>query len=506
MPPGQTQKHPTPYPVPVLNLPAALSSMTSVTNSAATILWFRQDLRIYDNPALHAAQHDGNILPVYILDDVNAGAWKMGGASRVWLHQSLQELNKSLGGKLRVFCGDAGSILLELIEQTDAKIVHWNRCYEPWRIQRDQRIKSKFLDRGVKASSHNGSLLWEPWTILKTDATPYKVYTPYYKNGCLGAFDPRQPEPAPKKLHFAQIGTLTNECRLEELNLEPSIRWDSGIKKTWQVGEDAAVSKLESFIRNGLQRYKIGRDFPASNSTSRLSPHLHFGEISPHQVWYRIKQEEVQFGSDDLTQYLREIAWREFSYYLLYHWPHIPEKPFNPKYAEFPWRHNQRELAQWQKGETGFPIIDAGMRELWQTGYMHNRVRMIVASFLVKNQLINWRDGQAWFWDCLVDADLASNSASWQWSAGCGADASPYFRIFNPVLQSEKFDPEGIYIKQYCPELTGLSRKMLHKPWEAKTEMLKIAGVELGVNYPKPILDIKVTRQRALEVERSLSV
>jgi deoxyribodipyrimidine photo-lyase len=490
----------------VFYLAAEVLLMIPEKNSPITILWFRQDLRLYHNPALLAAQADGNILPVYILDDVNADTWKMGAASRIWLYQSLQELNKSLSGKLRFFCGDAGNILLELIKQTDAKSIHWNRCYEPWRIHRDKKIKGTLLGGGIGVNTHNGSLLWEPWTILKNNQTPYKVYTPYYKNGCLGAPTPRKPIPALKKIPFAQVNALINECSLDELNLEPLVRWDLGIRKAWQAGERVADSRLESFIENDLHRYKTGRDFPALSCTSLLSPHLHFGEISPHQVWHRIKQEEVRFGSDDLTQYLREIAWREFSYYLLYHWPHIPEKPFNPKYAAFSWRLDQHGLTQWQKGKTGFPIIDAGMRELWQTGYMHNRVRMIVASFLVKNQLINWRDGAAWFWDCLVDADLASNSASWQWTAGCGADAAPYFRIFNPVLQSKKFDPEGNYIKQYCPELTGLSGKNLHQPWEAKSNMLEAAGIELGVHYPKPILDLKVTRQRALDVDRSLVV
>jgi deoxyribodipyrimidine photo-lyase len=478
--------------------------MVSAKKNASAIVWFRQDLRVHDNPTLHAAQSDGDILPIYILDDVNAGAWKMGGASRVWLHQSLHDLNRSLGGKLRIFCGDASEILLKLVEETKAQSVHWSRCYEPWRIARDKKIKNALQALGVSANSHNGSLLWEPWTILKGDQTPYKVYTPYYKNGCLNAPEPRQPLPAIKDIRFAQSSVTGGECSLKALKLEPATDWSSGIKKVWQVGEDAAASKLENFIENGLHQYKVGRDFPASNCTSLLSPHLHFGEISPHQVWHRIKQEEAQFGSDDLIHYLREIAWREFSYYLLYHWPHIPEAPFNPKYAAFPWRHDEQALGQWQKGQTGFPIIDAGMRELWQTGYMHNRVRMIVASFLVKNQLINWREGEAWFWDCLVDADLASNSASWQWSAGCGADAAPFFRIFNPVLQSEKFDSEGVYIKQYCPELSGLTGKFLHKPWEAKPEMLEAAGIELGVDYPQPILDLKVTRQRALAANSSL--
>jgi len=467
-------------------------------------MWFRQDLRLFDNPALRAAIADGHVLPVYILDDESAGAWKMGAASRVWLHQSLQQLNKSLAGKLRLFCGDARDILPKLAQKSAATAVHWNRCYEPWRIARDKAIKDTLQQAGIEVSSHNGSLLWEPWTVLKKDATPYKVFTPYFKKGCLSAPDPRLPLSRPARMRYAKIDNLAGECSLAQLELEPRIRWDTGIKQAWQVGEGAAGKKLETFIEHGLPHYKIGRDFPASQCTSRLSPHLHFGEISPHQVWHRIKQEEAHFGSDDLVHFLSEMGWREFSYYLLYHWPTLPEQPFNAKYARFPWLRDVRSLRKWQQGMTGFPIVDAGMRELWQTGYMHNRVRMIVASFLVKNQLLDWRKGEAWFWDCLVDADLASNSASWQWSAGCGADAAPYFRIFNPVLQSEKFDPDGEYICQYCPELSGLKGKFLHQPWLASEPMLREAGLELGVDYPQPMLDLKETRQRALQANNSL--
>ncbi|MGB5326437.1 MAG: deoxyribodipyrimidine photo-lyase [Pseudomonadales bacterium] len=469
-----------------------------------SIMWFRQDLRVADNPALRKANAAGKLLPIYILDDENAGNWKMGAASRVWLHDSLRKLNQSLGGHLRFFAGDAREIIKALIGQCDTAEVHWNRCYEPWRIARDAQIKKHLQSAGAEAYSHNGTLLWEPWTISKKDGTPYKVFSPFYKKGCLGASEPRQPVARPPRFSYSKVSALPGECSLDELALQPEIRWDESIRRAWRVGEMAAQELLETFVEDNLHQYKKGRDFPAIRATSRLSPHLHFGEISPQQVWHRVAREEAHRGSDDLQHFRSELGWREFSYYLLYHWPTLPDKPFNPVYKNFPWRNAKRELSRWQRGQTGYPIIDAGMRELWETGYMHNRVRMITGSFLVKNQLLHWRHGEAWFWDCLVDADLASNSASWQWVAGCGADAAPYFRIFNPVLQSEKFDPQGEYIKRYCPELEGLQGKALHQPWLASQPELDAAGIELGKDYPLPILDLKASRDEALAAYRSL--
>lgn len=478
------------------------------------IMWFRQDLRIADNPALTLAAQDANVLPIYILDDETAGSWKMGGASRVWLHHSLISLNKALDNRLLIFAGDAQVILPRLARTVGTESVCWNRCYEPWRIKRDKQIKQDLISSGIEVLSENASLLWEPWEILKQDGTPYKVYTPYFQRGCLAASPPRPPLKKPvlnlvdSKSKALQSGIeqagLTLKT-IEELNLLPDIPWHKGILETWQIGEDSAKKKARAFVKSSLAHYKEGRDFPSANCASRLSPHLHFGEISPHQAWQLASKAPAMDDENNRRHFLSELGWREFSYYLLYHWPSFPDEPFNKKYKRFPWSKSKKQLRAWQSGATGYPLVDAGMRELWQTGFMHNRVRMVVASFLVKNQLIPWQEGEAWFWDCLVDADLAANSASWQWAAGCGADAAPYFRIFNPVTQSEKFDPDAEYIKRFCPELAGLPTRYIHKPWLASEQILKDAGVVLGDTYPRPILDLKQSRERALQANRSLA-
>ena len=467
------------------------------------IHWFRQDLRLQDNPALLAAARGGQLLPIYILDDNSPGDWAMGAASRLWLHHSLQLLNQSLQGKLRLFRGDSQSIIESLVEEHSVDAVHWNRCYEPWRRQRDSAIKSMLKERAIEVESHNGSLLWEPWEVLKKDDTPYKVYTPYYRNGCLAIAPPRQAQAGPVSLDLFP-DSLPGSLTLDQQGLFENLPWQQDLSRHCDAGETAAHGKLDEFCESALESYRRGRDFPASQSTSMLSPHLHFGEISPQQVWHRIEQEQMRLHGDDPAHFKSELAWREFSYYQIYHFPDLPDKPLKAQYAKFAWREDAANLALWQRGQTGFPIIDAGMRELWQTGNMHNRVRMIVASFLVKNQLIHWREGARWFWDCLFDADLASNSAGWQWCAGSGVDASPWFRIFNPVLQSEKFDPDGDYLRQYCPELGALPNRYLHKPWLAPADVLQEAGIEMGVDYPLPILDLKTTRLRALEANKRL--
>jgi deoxyribodipyrimidine photo-lyase len=471
--------------------------------SSLSIAWFRQDLRIADNPALLAAVEAGVVLPIYILDDDNAGQWRMGAASRVWLHHSLAALNESLGGKLQLFRGDACEIIARLAHSLPLAAVFWNRCYEPWRIERDARIKSDLAALDVKAESCNGSLLWEPWTVSKQDCGPYRVFTPFYQKGCRSRPAPRQPLPTPKNPDW-HPDPVAGSQSLQALDLLPAHHWQQSLLDHRRVGEQAAAERLDAFCTQVLADYRRSRDFPALDGTSRLSPHLHFGEISPHQAWDRIDHAAMHQHGDGPAHFQREIAWREFSYHLLYHFPELPTQNFNRKFDAFEWHSNDEGLAAWQRGNTGFPIVDAGLRELWQTGYMHNRVRMIVASFLVKNMLLHWRKGESWFWDCLVDADLASNSASWQWCAGSGADAAPYFRIFNPVLQSEKFDPHGEYLVRYCPELEGLEPKYRHKPWDAGTARLTAAGIRLGVDYPEPILDLKTTRERALARFRNL--
>ena len=462
------------------------------------IHWFRQDLRLSDNPALDSAAQYETLIPIYILDEVNSGEFKMGAASKWWLHQSLTKLNESLDGKLLVYQGNPYEILNKLIEEQEVSYVTWNRCYEPWRIDRDKEIKRNFEDKNVAVESFSASLLWEPWTISKDDGTPYRVFTPFYKKGCLNSEEPRLPA---GKVDLSNLYSedLSSDS-ITDLNLLPTIKWYKSFEEEWNPGEIGAEQNLNSFLDSGLLNYKEGRNFPSQEFVSRLSPHLHFGEISPNEVWYRAKTKEGISGIEkSLAHFHSELGWREFSYYLLYHFPDLPNKNFQEKFDIFPWQENEEFLALWQKGNTGYPIVDAGMRELWQTGYMHNRLRMIVGSFLVKNLLIDWRFGERWFWDCLVDADLASNSASWQWVAGSGADAAPYFRIFNPITQGLKFDPEGEYTKKYVPELRDLPNKYLFSPWEAPENILADAGIELGKNYPKPMVDLKLSRETALE-------
>lgn len=468
------------------------------------LLWFRQDLRLNDNPALRAAVAEGTIVPIYILDDVNAGAWQLGAASRVWLQRSLAALDKSLDGKLSIFRGDARAVIAGLVNSLPIDAVFWNRCYEPWRIERDAQIKNDLAALAIETRSFNASLLWEPWTVSKNDGTPYRVFTPYYRNGCLSLAAPRAPLVRSDNIR-RQASRLPDSLSLQALAPQPARNWQRRMLADWQIGEAAAHQKLDAFCASTLDHYRKGRDSPALASTSRLSPHLHFGEISPQQAWHRVAQTAMHLDNEGAAHFQRELAWREFSYYLLYHYPQLPVKNFNPRFDGFQWLEETSALGDWQRGKTGFPIVDAGMRELWQTGYMHNRVRMVVASFLIKNMLLHWRHGASWFWDCLLDADLASNSASWQWCAGSGADAAPYFRIFNPVLQSEKFDPEGEYLVRFCPELAALPRRYRHQPWEAPPAVLQAAGLELGKDYPRPILDLKTTRERALARFKALA-
>jgi deoxyribodipyrimidine photo-lyase len=444
------------------------------------------------------------VLPVYILDDANAGEWRAGAASRWWLHQSLAALDRSLDGHLHFFSGKADEVLAALALNLDAAGIYWNRCYEPWRIERDRRLKKRLLEDGRTVESFNGALLFEPQVVMKDDGTPYRVFTPFYRKGCLkSAPPPRRPLDA-GHLNYAGRSPLGHD--LEDLGLMPGIPWYEEMAGHWQPGETGAHDRLDRFLEDGIRNYEEGRNRPDLEHVSRLSPHLHFGEVSPHQVWHAANALMAQAGlENDVDHFLSELGWREFSYYLLYHQPALPTKNLQEKFDAFPWRNDRESLERWQQGQTGYPIVDAGMRELWRTGYMHNRVRMIVGSFLVKNLLLHWHHGADWFWDTLVDADLANNSASWQWIAGCGADAAPYFRIFNPVTQGNRFDPEGKYVRHYVPELAALPDKYLHCPWEAPQDVLSEAGIEPGIDYPAPIVDLKASRERALEAFHSLS-
>ncbi len=473
-----------------------------MSSQTPIILWFRQDLRLADNPALQAAAETGApLLPVYILDDDNAGDRKMGAASRVWLYHALSDLNNSLDGQLYLAKGNAAQIISTLTKETEAQAVYWNRCYEPWRIDRDTKIKKDLESQNIDAKSFNGSLLWEPWDVLKNDGTPYKVFTPFYKKGCLSKAPPREPLPTPKNLNYFEY---KSDSALDDLNLLPPAHengWEKTIIQNWDISEQGAQQRLHDFLKDGLQNYKDGRNEPAGNNVSRLSPYLHFGQISPNTAWYAAQERGTMEGWErDRDHFLSELSWREFSYSLLYHFPTLPWENLQPRFNDFPW-HEERsgDLKKWQQGQTGYPIVDAAMRELYETGYMHNRTRMIVGSFLVKNLLIHWHRGEEWFWDCLFDADLANNSASWQWIAGCGADAAPYFRIFNPITQGEKFDPDGAYVRRFVPELKDMPKEYIHKPWEAPPLTLQEAGVELGKTYPHPIVDHKEAREKALK-------
>lgn len=463
------------------------------------IHWFRQDLRLLDNPSLIHATKNGKVLPIYILDDENAGQARMGAASRWWLYHALCDLNKSLSGNLHVYNGDPKTIIPDLIRTHEVKHVSWNRCYEPWRMRRDEQIEAKLTANGVGVQIFNGSLLWEPWEVVKADKTPYRVFTSFYRKGCLNAAPPRKPLSSLLSLEFAPEAIQENT--IANLDLLPKIPWDKKMVRHWHIGEEAAQKALIQFLDNGIHNYKEGRNFPAKDYVSHLSPYLHFGHLSPNQVWYAARFEGT---NDNVEHFCSELGWREFSYNILYYNHYLPTQNLQIKFDRFPWNKVPELLRAWQKGQTGIPIVDAGMRELWQTGYMHNRVRMIVASFLAKNLRMHWHHGERWFWDCLVDADLAINSASWQWVAGSGMDAAPYFRIFNPVTQGQKFDADGIYTRHFVPELAKLSTRFLFNPWEAPKDMLSSAGIVLGKDYPEPIVDLRASRQEALDAFASI--
>ena len=458
-----------------------------------SICWFRQDLRLADNPALTAAAARGDVLPVFILDDASAGPDSIGAASRWWLHHSLEALKKALGGILYVTAGDARELIPALARETGASAVFWNRSYEAWRIERDTALKTKLGEAGIEAESHNGALLWEPWEVKKGDGTPFKVFTPFYRRGCLAAPPPRLPLPVPN------ISLMPNAPAgdIAELGLLPAESWGEMLAPHWNIGEAGAVMRLTAFLDDGLAGYKDGRNLPAAPHVSRLSPHIHWGEISVNQIWHAARARN-DLPETDVDNFCSELGWREFSQSLLYFNPELKRRNLQPKFDGFDWRDDDALLRAWQRGRTGIPFVDAAMRELWQTGYVHNRMRMVTGSFLVKNLRLHWHHGEAWFWDCLVDADHANNSASWQWIAGCGADAAPYFRVFNPVSQGEKFDSDGAYTRRYVPELSALPTKYLFAPWTAPQEVLAQAGVRLGETYPRPAVDLKQSREDAL--------
>ena len=463
-----------------------------MVSGPATIVWFRQDLRLADNPALHTAlKGEGIVIPVYIWAPEEEAKWPLGGASKWWLHHSLETLYSNLeeiGLHLTILKGDSEEQLKALTQSTKAKAIFWNRRYEPWALKREGHLKTAFKKEGIEVQTFNASLLFEPWIIANKQGKPYQVFTPFY-NQCLLQGGIEEPLPKPKAGKGKKIAGVS----LKELDLMPHTPWDTGIAATWEPGEKGGWKRAKEFIQEPILHYTEQRDRPDLQGTSRLSPHLHFGEVSPRQLWKMIAS---RGGGEP---YLRQLIWREFAYHLLYHFPMTPEHPLRKEFSDFPWVYDADMLEAWQKGMTGYPIVDAGMRQLWNTGWMHNRVRMIVGSFLVKDLRLHWLEGARWFWDTLVDADMANNTLGWQWIAGCGADAAPYFRIFNPVIQGEKFDPKGDYVRRYVPELKKLPSRWVHTPWKAPRELLQECGIKLGETYPEPLVEHAQARDAALK-------
>jgi deoxyribodipyrimidine photo-lyase len=470
------------------------------------IVWFRESLRLSDHPALATAVERGcQVICLFVLDEESAGLRLRGGATRWWLAQSLRSLQaslKAIGSDLVLRRGAAATSVPLLARESNAAAVFWNDI-----AQAPQRAVARDVDEalamlGIESQSFPDDLLVDPALIRNKEGRTMRVFTPFWKR-VLALGDPPQPLPAPKSLPpVSGITSLT----IDDLELEPTKPdWAGGLRETWQrntwqPGERAAQARLAAFLETDVQSYVGDRDRPDRDGTSRLSPHLRFGEISPRQVWYAARfaaaaQPSMAAGID---KFMSELGWREFSRHLLYDLPDLATRSLQPSFDAFPWRQDDAALHAWQRGRTGYPIVDAGMRELWHTGIMHNRVRMVVASFLVKHLLIDWREGERWFWDTLVDADSGSNPASWQWVAGSGADAAPYFRVFNPVLQGEKFDPDGAYVRRWVPELAALPAPLIHRPWSAAPLELAGAGVTLGGSYPAPIVDHKAARERAL--------
>ena len=477
-----------------------------------TIVWFRQDLRLQDNPALLAAVQRGAVLPVFIHDEVGEGKWPMGGASRWWLHHSLAALDEALrerGSRLVFARGESGAVLRELIKQSVADAVYWNRRYEPAVIARDAAIKTELAGTGVEVRSFAASVLFEPHTVQNKSGGPFQVFTPFWKH-CL-TLEVAEPVKLPAgKIELGSSAVIDRRYSLElgALELLPTIPWDAGFRAAWEPGEAGAAKRLKKFVGGAMARYADECNLPDRDGTSALSPHLHFGDISPRQIWSAVRALSRESGVFPVNRgaqvFLSEVGWREFAYHLLFHFPHTPEAPLREDFARFPWRSNAAQLKAWQRGRTGYPIVDAGMRQLWATGWMHNRVRMIVASFLVKHLRLSWQDGAAWFWDTLVDADLAANTLGWQWTAGCGADAAPYFRIFNPILQGVKFDPNGDYVRRWVPELARVPAEFIHAPWEAPPLELSAAGVVRGRDYPPPLVNHGEARDAALAALASI--
>jgi deoxyribodipyrimidine photo-lyase len=458
-------------------------------------------LRLHDHAALTAAAATGRpLVACFVLD--TAGAWAPGGASRWWLHGSLAALARQiarLGGALVLRRGPAASEVAAIAAACGAAEVHCSKSYEPEGRRAEAELHRSLAQRGARLVVHAGELLFDPGQLRSQSGEPFKVFTPFW-NACLRSAAIRAPLRLPARLSFA-APAVESEA-LDAWRLRPvAPDWAGGLRAAWSPGEAAARARLDAFVAAPLEDYRLERDRPDRSGVSRLSPHLRFGEVSVRTVWHAVQAAPAGAGA---TAYARQLGWREFARHLLWHWPTFASESFRSEFRRFPWRDDSEALARWQRGETGYPLVDAGMRELWHTGWMHNRVRMVTASFLVKHLLLPWQRGAEWFWDTLVDADLANNSAGWQWVAGSGADAAPYFRVFNPLLQGRKFDPDGAYVRRWIPELAALSNDLIHEPSAAPPVLLQAARVEIGGNYPRPLVAHGEARARALAAYATL--
>ncbi len=468
---------------------------------ALTIVWLHNDYRLRDNPALFHAAKSGPVIPLVVWAPDEDKAWAPGGAHRWWIHHSLNSLAVDLesnGSTLVVRRGPSLDVIRSVAKETGAEKVYWNQRYEPALRTRDLKIEAALRDAGLAVKTFQSALLHDPDEVRTNAGNPYRVFTPFFKK-FKSVVDVASPIGQPS---FDSSPDFPDSLSIDDLGLLPKIDWAEGIREQWSPGERAAHKRLEWFVDGAITAYDEHRNRPDMDGTSMLSPYLRYGELSARQIWTAVLNQHPD--NDGAWSYLSEIGWREFSYHLLYHYPHTTEKPLNDRFASFAWSANEDHLKRWQRGTTGYPIVDAGMRQLWHIGWMHNRVRMIVASFLTKDLLIHWREGARWFWDTLVDGDLANNTQGWQWSAGSGADAQPFFRIFNPVSQGERFDSDGKYVRKWVPELSNLPDKYVHKPWEAPEDVLEDAGIRLGEDYPERIVEHSDARKRAMKVYENL--